>query len=215
MNNNTYFSNRFISFDGVSLVDDSADRDIVILSGNYGYEIYGTILVANGIYYYDVPNKNTRIFIEIFKPSNATPGARIISITGGEGFIVGDTIEFLRNEVVRQDTGVKGWSKDISSGNLILQVVSVSASNFTTYNVNFYLENILYNNSKYFNSSCFTKCKIFHIDLFRKYLQNDNVILSFTPQIIQSIEIFVDKTLDEIEDFEFCLNLEKNNIYLE
>ena len=128
---------------------------------------------------------------------------------------MGDTIEFLRNEVVRQDTGVKGWSKDISSGNLILQVVSVSTSNFTTYNVNFYLENILYNNSKYFNSSCFTKCKIFHIDLFRKYLQNDNVILSLTPQIIQSIEIFVDKTLDEIEDFEFCLNLEKNNIYLE
>ena len=91
----------------------------------------------------------------------------------------------------------------------------MSATNFTTYNVNFYLENILYNNSKYFNSSSFTKCKIFQIDLFRKYLQNDNVILSLTPQIIQSIEIFVDRTLDQLEDFQFCLNLEKNNMYLQ
>jgi hypothetical protein len=215
VNNNTYFSNRYISFDGVSLVDDSSDRDIVILSGNYGFEQYGYLEVDLGIYYYDVPNKNTRIFIEIINPSNATPSARITSITGGEGFSVGDTIEFLRDDVVRQDTGVKGWNKILSSGNLILEVVSVSASNFTTYNVNFYIENILYNNSKYFNSSCFTKCKIFQIDLFRKYLQNDNVILSLTPQIIQSIEIFVDRTLDELENFQFCLNLEKNNMYLE
>jgi hypothetical protein len=215
VNNNTYFSNRYISFDGITLVDDTADRDIVILSGNYGFEYNGFLEVDLGMYYYDVPNKNTRVFIEIINPSNATASARIISITGGEGFVVGDTIEFLRDDVVRQDTEVKGWNKTLSSGNLILEVVSVSASNFTTYNVNFYIENILYNNSKYFNSSSFTKCKIFQIDLFRKYLQNDNVILSLIPQIIQSIEIFVDRTLDELEDFQFCLNLEKNNMYLQ
>ena len=215
VNNNTYFSNRYISFDGITLVDDSADRDIVILSGNYGFETYGFLEVDLGFYYYSVPNKNTNIFIEIINPSNSTPSARITSITGGEGFAVGDTIEFLRNDVVNVQTGAVGWNKTTSSGNLILQVVSVSASNFTTYNVNFYLENILYNNTKYFNSSSFTKCKIFQIDLFKKYLQNDNVILSLTPQIIQSIEIFVDRTLDELEDFQFCLNLEKNNIYLQ
>ena len=216
VNNNVYFSNRYISFDAITLVDDSADRDIVILSGNYGFEYNGFLEVELGFYYYDVPNKDTRIFIEIINPSNATASARIISISGsGEGFVVGNTIEFLRNEVVKQDTGVKGWNKTLSSGNLILQVASVSATNFTTYNVNFYLENILYNNSKYFNSSSFTKCKIFQIDLFRKYLQNDNVILSLTPQIIQSIEIFVDRTLDQLEDFQFCLNLEKNNMYLQ
>jgi len=215
VNNNTYFSNRYISFDGITLVDDTADRDIVILSGNYGFEYNGFLEVELGMYYYDVPNKDTRVFIEIINPSNATASARIISITGGEGFNVGDTIEFLRNDVVNVQTGEVGWNKTLSSGNLILEVVSVSASNFTTYNVNFYLENILYNNSKYFNSSSFTKCKIFQIDLFRKYLQNDNVILSLIPQIIQSIEIFIDRTLDELEDFQFCLNLEKNNMYLQ
>lgn len=215
VNNNVYFSNRYISFDAITLVDDSADRDIVILSGNYGFEYNGFLEVSLGLYYYDVPNKDTRVFIEIINPSNATASARIISITGGEGFAVGDTIEFLRDDVVNVQTGAVGWNKTLSSGNLILQVVSVSASNFTTYNVNFYLENILYNNSKYFNSSSFTKCKIFQIDLFRKYLQNDNVILSLTPQIIQSIEIFVDRTLDNLEDFQFCLNLEKNNMYLQ
>jgi hypothetical protein len=215
INNNTYFSNRYIGFDGVSLVDDSADRDIVILSGNYGFETYGILEVDLGFYYYSVPNKNTNIFIEITNPSNSTANARITSITGGEGFAVGDTIEFLRSDVVNVQTGAVGWNKTLSSGNLILQVVSVSATNFTTYNVNFYIENILYNNSKYFNSSSFTKCKIFQIDLFRKYLQNDNVILSLIPQIIQSIEIFVDRTLDELEDFQFCLNLEKNNMYLQ
>ena len=215
VNNNTYFSNRYITFDAISLVDDSGDRDIVILSGNYGFELYGYLEVELGMYYYDVPNKNTRIFIEITNPSNATTSARIISITGGEGFTVGDTIEFLRDDVVNVQTGAVGWNKTLASGNLILQVVSVSATNFTTYNVNFYLENILYNNSKYFNSSSFTKCKIFNIDLFRKHLQDDNVILSLTPQIIQTIEIFVDRTLDDLEDFQFCLNLEKNNIYLQ
>ena len=214
-NNNTYFSNRYIDFEGLTLQDDSVDKDLSILSGNYGYEQYGTILVPLGVYYYDVPNKNTRVFIEIIDPSNATRSARINSISGGEGFVVGDTIEILKNDVVRQDTGVVGWSKTISSGNLILEVVSISQTIYNSIMYKFGLENIKYDNIKYKNSDMDGNPVILITGVKQNNINFNNPTLCLLPQVVSEIKLLVKQKIQVNENIHVSLLLEKkNNVYV-
>ena len=208
-NNNTYFSNRYIDFEGLTLVDQSADKDLEILSGNYGYELYGSVLVPLGIYYYDVPNKNTRVFIEIIDPSNATRSARIISISGGEGFVVGDTIEILRDDVVRQDTGVVGWGKTISSGNLILEVISMSQTIYNNILYKFGLENIKYDNMKYKNSDRDCNPVILMTDAKQNTIDLNTPVLTIIPQVICEIKLLVKQKIQVNENIHVTLLLKK------
>tara|TARA_R110001592_G_scaffold338236_1_gene625199 strand:+ start:3914 stop:5746 length:1833 start_codon:yes stop_codon:yes gene_type:complete len=214
-NNNTYFSNRYIDFEGLTLQDDSGDKDLSILSGNYGYEVYGTILVPVGVYYYDVPNKNTRVFIEIINPSNATPSARIISISGGEGFAIGDTIELLKADVVRQDTGVRGWSKDNASGNLILEVISISQTIYNGIMYKFGLENIKYDNMKSKNSDMDGNPVILITGVKQNNINFNNPTLCLLPQVISEIKLLVKQKIQVNENIHVSLLLEKkNNVYV-
>ena len=185
------------------------------MSGNYGFEIYGTILVPVGVYYYDVPNKTTRVFVEIINPSNATPSARIISISGGEGFAVGDTIEFLKADVVRQDTGVKGWSKDNSSGNLILEVISISQTIYNGIMYKFGLENIKYDNMKYKNSDMDGNPVILITGVKQNNINFNNPTLCLLPQVISEIKLLVKQKIQVNENIHVSLLLEKkNNVYV-
>ena len=214
-NNNTYFSNRYIDFEGLTLQDDSGDKDLSILSGNYGYEQYGIILVPLGIYYYDVPNKNTRVFIEIIDPSNATRSARILSISGGEGFVVGDTIELLRDDIVRQDTGVVGWGKTVSSGNLILEVISISQTIYNSIMYKFGLENIKYDNMKYKNSDMDGNPVILITGVKQNNINFNNPTLCLLPQVISEIKLLVKQKIQVNENIHVSLLLEKkNNVYV-
>jgi len=208
-NNNTYFSNRYIDFEGLTLQDDSGDKDLEILSGNYGYEVYGSVLVPLGIYYYDVPNKNTRVFIEIIDPSNATRSARILSISGGEGFVVGDTIELLRNDIVKQDTGVVGWGKDISSGNLILEVISMSQTIYNNILYKFGLENIKYDNIKYKNSDRNGNPVILMTDAKQNTIDLNTPVLTIIPQVICEIKLLVKQKIQVNENIHVTLLLKK------
>ena len=173
-----------------------------------------TVYATVGVYYYDVPNKNTRVFIEIINPSNATPSARINSISGGEGFAIGDTIEFLKADVVRQDTGVRGWSKDNSSGNLILEVINMSQTIYNNIEYKFGLENIKYDNMKYKNSDRDGNPVILMTDAKQNTIDLNTPVLTVIPQVISEIKLLVKQKLQVNENIHVSLLLEKkNNIY--
>jgi hypothetical protein len=159
----------------------------VVFATNYGFN-----LATRGDYYYDVPNKDTRIYINIYDDQTYGNMARIRYTEGiRQGFAINDEIVIPKSDVVNVSTGVVGWNKTVASGNLKIEVLALTASVFYHFNYEIYLENILYNTTKYFNSSSDTKALILKIDPLYKYINNNNPVLCLTKQIIQEIKIIV------------------------
>lgn len=180
-------------------------------SNNFGYDQYGIIDVPDGLYYYDVPNKNTRIYVEVVSPPSVSRHARLNKVEGDrEGFIVGEIITLTRNDVISVTTG-EHWRKQLSSGDLKAKVISLTATTFSSYNYEIYLENILYNNTKYFNSTSDTKALILRSDILNKNINNNNPILCLTKQIIQEIKIIINRIIDSTDNFNLSFCLKKNN----
>ena len=180
-------------------------------SNNFGYDQYGIIDVPDGLYYYDVPNKNTRIYVEVVSPPSVSRHARLNKVEGDrEGFVVGEIITLTRNDVISVETG-EYWRKQLSSGDLKAKVISLTATTFSSYNYEIFLENILYNNTKYFNSTSDTKALILRSDILNKNINNNNPILCLTPQIIQEIKIIINRIIDSTDNFNLSFCLKKNN----
>ena len=206
-NNNTYSpSSRYASY-VVNTTTNNANLEVVFLT-NYGFT--STPL---GDYYYDVPGKETRIYINLFYDQTYGNTARIRYTEGiRQGFAIGDEITIPSADIIDMSTGLAGWSKSLASGDLKLSVLALTASVFYHFNYEIYLENIFYNTTKYFNSSSESKALILKIDPLYKYIDGNNYVLSLTPQIIQELKFIVNRELEGTDNIMFSFSLKNNNI---
>ena len=154
-NNNTYSpSSRYASY-VVNTTTNNANLEVVFLT-NYGFA--STPL---GDYYYDIPNKETRIYINLFYDQTYGNTARIRYTEGiRQGFAIGDEITIPSADIIDMSTGLAGWSKSLASGDLKLSVLALTASVFYHFNYEIYLENIFYNTTKYFLNFLQVKVKL-------------------------------------------------------
>ena len=207
VNNNTYDpASRYASF-AVNTTTNNANLEVVFAT-NYGFN-----LANRGDYYYDVPDKNTRIYINIFNDQTYGNMARIRYTEGiRQGFAINDEITIPSADIVDISTGIAGWGKSVASGNLKIKVLSLTASVFYHFNYKIYLENILYNTTKYFNSSNDANPLIINLDPLYKYITGNNYVLSLTPQIIQELKFIVNRKLEAIDNIMFSFSLKNNNL---
>ena len=207
VNNNTYDpASRYASF-AVNTTTNNANLEVVFAT-NYGFNT-----TPLGDYYYDVPDKNTRIYINIFNDQTYGNMARIRYTEGiRQGFAIDDEITIPSADIVDISTGLAGWAKTVASGNLKIKVLSLTASVFYHFNYKIYLENILYNTTKYFNSSNDANPLIINLDPLYKYITGNNYVLSLTPQIIQELKFIVNRELEAIDNIMFSFSLKNNNL---
>lgn len=205
-NNNTYSpSSRYASYT-VNTTTNNENLEVVFLTNN------GFATTPLGDYYYDVPNKNTRIYINLYNDQTYGNMARIRYTEGiREGFAIGDEITIPSADIIDISTGLTGWNKSSASGDLKIEVLALTESVFYHYNYEIYLENILYNTTKYFNSSNDSKALILKIDPLYKYINGNNYVLSLTPQIIQELKFIVNRELEETDNIMFSFSLKNNN----
>lgn len=181
-------------------------------SNNYGYDQYGIIDVPDGLYYYDVPNKNTRIYIEVTSPPGFTRTARLNRVEGTrEGFVVGEIITLTRNDVISVETG-EHWRKQLSSGDLKAQVLSLTSTTFAAYGYEVTLDNLRYNNMIYTNSNKNFKPVIMRADPVNKNIQNSNVVLTLEKQIINQITLGFNRRIDTADNLNIGLLLKRKKI---
>tara|TARA_R100000742_G_C4279592_1_gene104631 strand:- start:7573 stop:9315 length:1743 start_codon:yes stop_codon:yes gene_type:complete len=206
-NNNTYSqSSRYASY-VVNTTTNNVNLEVVFLT-NYGFNT-----TPLGDYYYDVPDKNTRIYINLYNDQTYGNMARIRYTEGiRQGFAIGDEITIPSNDIVDISTGLSGWNKTNASGDLKLSVLSLTASVFYHFNYEIYLENIFYNTTKYFNSSCNANPLILNIDPLYKYINGNNYVLSLTPQIIQELKFIVNREIEETDNIMFSITLKNNSL---
>lgn len=207
VNNNTYDPvSRYASF-AVNTTTNNANLEVVFAT-NYGFST-----TPLGDYYYDVPDKNTRIYINLFNDQTYGNMARVRYTEGiRQGFAIDDEITIPSSDIVDISTGLAGWSKTVASGDLKIKVLSLTASVFYHFNYKIYLENILYNTTKYFNSSNYANPLIINLDPLYKYIKGDNYVLSLTPQIIQELKFIVNRELEAIDNIMFSFSLKNNNL---
>ncbi len=207
VNNNTYSSSsRYASY-VVNTTTNNANLEVVFAT-NYGFN-----LANRGDYYYDVPDKNTRIYINIYDNQTYGNMARIRNTEGiRQGFAINDEIVIPKSDVVNVSTGLAGWNKTVASGDLKIKVLALTASVFYHFNYEIYLENILYNTTKYFNSSNDSKALIIKIDPLYKYIYENNYVLSLTPQIIQELKFIVNRELEATDNIMFSFTLKNNSL---
>lgn len=205
-NNNTYSpSSRYASYT-VNTTTNNENLEVVFLTNN------GFATTPLGDYYYDVPNKNTRIYINLYNDQTYGNMARIRYTEGiREGFAIGDEITIPSADIIDISTGLTGWNKSSASGDLKIEVLALTESVFYHYNYEIYLENILYNTTKYFNSSNDSKALILKIDPLYKYINGNNYVLSLTPQIIQELKFIVNRELEATDNIMFSFSLKNNN----
>jgi hypothetical protein len=205
-NNNTYSSSsRYASYT-VNTTTNNANLEVVFLT-NYGFA--STPL---GDYYYDIPNKDTRIYINLYNDQTYGNMARIRYTEGiRQGFAIGDEITIPSADIIDISTGLTGWNKSSASGDLKIEVLALTESVFYHYNYEIYLENIFYNTTKYFNSSSESKALILKIDPLYKYINGNNYVLSLIPQIIQEIKFIVNRELEGTDNIMFSFSLKNNN----
>ena len=205
-NNNTYSpSSRYASY-VVNTTTNNANLEVVFLT-NYGFPT-----TPLGDYYYDIPNKNTRIYINLYNDQTYGKTARIRYTEGvKQGFAIGEEITIPSADIIDMSTGLPGWSKSLASGDLKIKVLALTESVFYHYNYEIYLENIFYNTTKYFNSSNDSKALILKIDPLYKYINGNNYVLSLTPQIIQELKFIINRELEATDNIMFSFSLKNNN----
>ena len=207
VNNNTYDpASRYASF-AVNTTTNNANLEVVFAT-NYGFAT-----TPLGDYYYDVPDKNTRIYLNIYNDQTYGKMARVRYTEGiRQGFAINDEITIQSGDIVDISTGLPGWSKSLASGDLKIKVLSLTASVFYHFNYKIYLENILYNTTKYFNSSNDANPLIINLDPLYKYITGNNYVLSLTPQIIQELKFIVNRELEANDNIMFSFSLKNNNL---
>ena len=204
-NNNTYDpASRYSSY-VINTTSNNQNLEVVFQT-NYGFNT-----TPLGDYYYDIPDKDTRIYINLYNDQTYGNMARIRYTEGvRQGFAINDEITIPSSDIIDISTGLAGWSKSVSSGDLKIKVLSLTASVFYHYNYELSLENIMYNTTKYFNSNNDGKCVILKIDPLYKYINNNLPSVCLTRQIIQELKIIVNRIF-EVENFLLTISLKKNN----
>ena len=129
------------------------------------------------------------------------------------GFAVGDEIVIPKSDVVSVATGVAGWNKTSASGELKIEVLAVTSTSYPEWAYEVTLENLLYYNNNYFNSNNNFKPLLMRLDGLNKPVQNNNVVLTLTRQIINYIIIGLNRKIEGTDNIALSLLL-KNKNYL-
>ena len=207
-NNNTYDpASRYASFP----IDQTTNNDSlgVVFMTNYGFN-----LVPRRDFYYDIPNKDTRIYINIYYDQTFGNMARVRYTDGlKKGFAVGDEIVIPSSDVIDMSTGLAGWGKSAASGNLKIEVLAVTTSSYPSWAYEVTLENLSYYNNNYFNSNNNFKPLLMRLDGLNKPVQENNVVLTLTRQIINYIIIGLNRKIEGSDNIALSLLL-KNKNYL-
>lgn len=209
INNNTYNpASRYASY----VVNTTTNNDNlgVVFVTNYGFN-----LATLGDYYYDVPGKDTRIYINLYYDQTYGNMARVRYTDGlKSGFAVGDEIVIPNADVVNVSTGVAGWYKTSASGQLKIEVLALTATSFSHFGYEISLENLIYNNLNYHNSNNHFIPVLIKFDPINKNIQGNNVVLRLAKQIISSIVIGVSRHVDSPDNLNIGLLLKRKNILL-
>lgn len=208
-NNNTFSpSARYASYI-INTTTNNSNLEVVFAT-NYGFTY-----TPRRDYYYDVPGKNTRIYINIYNNQTYGNMARIRYTEGTRsGFAVNDEITIPSSDIVDTATGLPGWNKAASSGNLKLKVLALTSVSFPHFGYEISLENLIYNNFNYHNSNNNFKPVLMRVDAINKNIQGDNIVLRLAKQIISTIVIGVTRLVDAPDNLNIGLLLKRKNILL-
>ena len=194
---------------------DTSGRDLEIVNAtNYGYNSS----FNEGLWYYDIPNTNTRIHFEVYTPQGFSRQARILSISGGDsfGWEVDDVIDLVNADVVLEVSGVAGTAGTAGIGKAYgnLQIKVISTTTITSvgelYKLSF--ENIKYNNQYYFNSNKKGQPHFLTTDLIQKGIYNKTPKLTLEPQIISELKILLNREIQSNENIDLTFLLKKNSL---
>ena len=208
INNNTYDpANRYASY-VVNTTTNNANLGVVFIT-NYGFN--NTPL---GDYYYDIPDKYTRIYLNIYVDATYGNMARIRYVDGVKsGFAIGDQIVIPSADVIDMSTGLAGWNKTPASGNLKIEVLALTTLSFSSWDYEVTLENLSYYINNYFNSNNNFKPFLMRLDGLNKPVYDNNVVLTLTRQIINYIIIGLNRKIEGDDNIALSLLL-KNKNYL-
>ncbi len=213
-NNNTYYANQYISFDAISLIDESGDKDIEIKpSSNTGLNF-----MPDGFYYWNDPVSSLKIRIEKFKINSITQPARIVEVTGARyDLSPGDEIIMPDNEVYSEvfpGTTIYTVKEGAGSNPFIISVLSVSPIYYDNVMYKIGLQNIKYDEMKYKNSDRDGNPVILMTDTKQNTIDLNTPVLTVIPQVICEIKLLVKQPFLTNENIHVSLLLEKkNNIY--
>jgi len=208
-NNNTYNpAERYIEFAVASLTDSSNQRDVEIKTiTNYGFNF-----TPDGFYYWQDPYSSLKINLELFTPPGFSRQARIISIEGVRyDFVAGTEFEIPSSQVVEVSTGIVGWNKTLASGNLTLNILSVSPLEYDKIVYKVALENVLYNNMFYKNTDNDGHPVILLTDVSKSTIDLYNQVLTLSPQIISELKVLVKQPILTGEKIDIAIILQKKS----
>ena len=208
INNNTYDpASRYASFP-VNQTTNNDNLGVVFITN------YGLGLVPRRDFYYDVPNKDTRIYINVFEDATYGNMARVRYTDGiKSGFAVGDEIVIPSADIIDVTTGVAGWGKSPASGDLKIEVLALTSTSYPHWAYEVTLENLMHYNNNYFNSNNNYKPFLMRLDALNKPIQDNNVVLTLTRQIINYIIIGLNRKIEGTDNIALSLLL-KNKNYL-
>jgi len=211
---NTYDAiDRYAKYTISTLSTDGRDIEIVNAT-NYGYNSS----FNEGLWYYDIPNTNTRIHFEVFTPNGFSRQARILRISGDDyfGYEIDDVIDLVNADVVLEVSGVAGTAGTSGIGKLFgnLQIKVLSTTSIASVGEIYKLafENIKYNNQYYFNSNKKGQPHFLTTDLIQKGIYNNTPKLTLEPQIISELKILLNRQVQSNEIIDLTFLLKKNNI---
>ncbi len=211
---NTYDAiDRYAKYTISTLSTDGRDIEIVNAT-NYGYNSS----FNEGLWYYDIPNTNTRIHFEVFTPNGFSRQARILRISGDDyfGYEIDDVIDLVNADVVLEVSGVAGTAGTSGIGKLFgnLQIKVLSTTSIASVGEIYKLafENIKYNNQYYFNSNKKGQPHFLTTDLIQKGIYNNTPKLTLEPQIISELKILLNRQVQSNEIIDITFLLKKNNI---
>lgn len=208
-NNNTYYANQYISFDAITLVDESADKDIEIKpSSNTGINF-----MPDGFYFWNDPVSTLKIRMEKFRINGITQPVRIVSVTGARyDLTAGDEITMPDNEVYSEvfpGTTIYGVKDGSGTNPFIISVLSVSPIYYDNIMYKIGLENVKYNDMKYKNSDRYLNPTILMTDVKQNTIDLNTPVLTIIPQVICEIKLLVKQPFLINENIHVTLLLKK------
>lgn len=211
-NNNTYYANQYISFDAITLVDESADKDIEIKpSSNTGINF-----MPDGFYFWNDPVSTLKIRMEKFRINGITQPVRIVELTGARyDLTAGDEIIMPDNEVYSEvfpGTTIFGVKDGAGTNPFIISVLSVSPIYYDNVMYKIGLQNIKYDEIKYKNSNRDGNPVILMTDAKQNTIDLNTPVLTVIPQVISEIKLLVKQPLLINENIHISLILEKKMI---
>lgn len=202
---NTYDPNfRYAQYEVTAITKDDG---ITISAGNYGLSTYEI-----GNWYYDIPDKNTRVYIDVIDPPGFSISAYIKKVTGERlNFTLNETFNIQNSQMVNANTGGGGFGK--TGIPLQIQINNLTNFVYSAFPYEITLENLSYNHTNYFNSNNKYNPTIISYDPVKGILHHKEVSLTLTKQIISQFTIGINRLIGSDDNLNIILNLKKKNIF--